>query len=216
MADPNASPQPHSVVESDFVHHTELPTTRPSLAIDRALRWIGFAFSFLWLGVLGVILVAVIGRYAFGAGSVMAEEIEWHLCGAAWLVGLSYTLVSDDHVRVDVIHERLSVRKQAWIELFGLLVLLLPFVLIGVYQSWPYFWSSYLKGEVSQAPAGLPYRWAIKFFLPLSFGLLAVAVVSRLMKCTAMLFGWPKPTGPDPIVRATNVSALGSDDRDNG
>ncbi|MDZ7714447.1 MAG: TRAP transporter small permease subunit [Rhodovibrio sp.] len=72
----------------------------------------------------------MIGRYAFGAGSVMAEEIEWHLAGAAWLVGLSYTLVSDDHVRVDVLHERMSVRKQGWIELLGLLFLLLPFAAI--------------------------------------------------------------------------------------
>ena len=211
MANESQTP-PHSVVESDFVHHTELPTTRPSLAIDRTLRGLGFAFSFLWLGVLGVILVAVIGRYAFGAGSVMAEEIEWHLCGAAWLVGLSYTLVSDDHVRVDVVHERMSVKKQTWIELFGLLFLLLPFAGIGLYLSGPYFWSSYLQGEVSQAPAGLPYRWAIKFFLPFGFGLLVVAALSRLMKCTALLFGWPKPAGQDPIVRATNVSALADDD----
>lgn len=212
MVDPSQTP-PHSVVESDFVHHTELPTTRPSLAIDRALRWIGFVFSFLWLGVLGVIMIAVIGRYAFGVGSVTAEEIEWHLASAAWLIGLSYTLVSDDHVRVDVIHERLSVRAQAWIEVLGLLFLLLPFVAIGVYLSWPYFYSSFLQGEVSQSPAGLPYRWAIKFFLPLSFALLTVGVVSRLLKCTAMLFGWPKPAGPDPIVRATNVIALSSNDQ---
>ncbi|MBK1696815.1 TRAP transporter small permease subunit [Rhodovibrio salinarum] len=209
--DPNV--QQHSVVESDYVHHTELPTTRPSLAVDKAVRGIGFAFSFLWLGVLGVILVAVIGRYAFGSGSVMAEEIEWHLAGAAWLVGLSYTLVSDDHVRVDVLHERLSVKKQAWIELFGLLFLLLPFAAIGLYLGWPYFYSSWMQGEVSQAPAGLPYRWAIKVFLPLSFALLIVAVLSRLMKCTALLFGWPKPAGPDPIVRATNVGALERDDQ---
>ena len=215
MADQSPDPkvQPHSVVEADYIHHTELPTTRPSLAVDKALRWIGFAFSFLWLGVLGVILVAVIGRYAFGAGSVMAEEIEWHLAGAAWLVGLSYTLVSDDHVRVDVLHERMSVKKQAWIELFGLLFLLLPFAAIGLYLGWPYFYSSWLQGEVSQSPAGLPYRWAIKFFLPLSFALLVVAVLSRLMKCTALLFGFPKPIGPDPIVQATNVGALKGGDK---
>jgi TRAP-type mannitol/chloroaromatic compound transport system permease small subunit len=192
----------HSVVEGDYVHHTELPSTRVSEAVDRGLRWIGFVFSFLWLAVVGVIVVAVIGRYAFGAGSVMAEEIEWHLAGAAWLVGLSYTLVSDDHVRVDVIHERLSVRAQAWIELFGLLFLLMPFVAIGAYLSWPYFMASFMQGEVSQAPAGLPYRWALKFFLPLSFGLLFVAALARVTKVTALLFGVPRPVRPDSETRS--------------
>jgi len=198
MSDSTHTPDPphHSTVEADYVHHTELPRTLFSEVLDGALKRLGFAFSFLWLAVIGVIVVAVIGRYAFASGSVMAEEIEWHLAGAAWLVGLSYTLVSDDHVRVDVIHERLSLRKQVWIELFGILLLLMPFVAIGAYLSWPYFLSSYLQGEVSQAPAGLPARWALKFFLPLSFALLFLAALSRLSKCTALLFGWPRPTGP--------------------
>lgn len=203
MADQDHIPYPRrpSVVEGDYIHHTELPSTRFSAAVDGLLRRVGFGFSFLWLAVVAVIVAAVVGRYAFGAGSVMAEEIEWHLAGAAWLIGLSYTLVSDDHVRVDVIHERLSLKKQVWIELLGLLFLLLPFVGIGLYVAWPYFMSSYLQGEVSQAPAGLPYRWALKFFLPLSFGLLIVAAVSRLSKCTAFLFGWPQPQGPDSHTR---------------
>jgi len=188
-----ASLPPQGVVTPDLVHHTELPDNRISGTIDAILGGIGFLFSWLWIAVVGVILYAVIGRYAFGQGSVMLEEAEWHLAGAAWLIGLSYTLVHDAHVRVDVLHERFSLRGQAWIEMLGLLLLLIPFLIIALDGMIPYFWSSYLQGEESQAPAGLPARWALKFFLPFAFGLLLLGAVSRLLKCTALLFGWPRP-----------------------
>lgn len=191
--EPSGQP-PQGVVTPDFAHHTELPRNRISDAIDTIIDRIGFLFSWLWLGVVGVILYAVIGRYAFGQGSVMLEEIEWHLAGAVWLIGLSYTLISDDHVRVDVLHERFSPHTQAWIELLALLLLLIPFLVIALDSMIPYFWSSYLQGEESQAPAGLPARWALKFFLPLAFGLLLLAAVSRLLKCTTLLFDWPRST----------------------
>lgn len=183
----------HGIVTPDLVHHTELPSTRISDAIDAVIDRIGFLFSMLWVFVVGVILYAVIGRYAFGQGSVMLEEVEWHLAGAAWLIGLSYTLVSDNHVRVDVLHERFSLRTQAWVEMLGLLLLLIPFLIIALDGMIPYFWSSFLQDERSQAPAGLPARWVLKFCLPLAFGLLLLAAASRLLKCTALLFGWPRP-----------------------
>lgn len=172
-------------------HHPELPATGLSEVLDRGLRRIGEWFSWLWLAVVAVTLASVISRYLFSEGSVTMEEIQWHISSAVWLVGLSYAFVHDSHVRVDVIHERLSIRGQAWIELLGLLLLALPFLAIGIYMSWPYFHESWLQGEVSQAPAGLPYRWILKFFLPLAFTFLAVASISRLSRCTSLLFGWP-------------------------
>ncbi|RIA55627.1 TRAP transporter small permease subunit [Dichotomicrobium thermohalophilum] len=189
-----STPPPHGGVPA---HHTEFPSNPISGAIDTVIDRVGFLFSWLWVVVVGVILYAVIGRYAFGQGSVMLEEIEWHLAGAAWLIGLSYTLVSDDHVRVDVLHEHFSLRTQAWVEMLGLLLLLIPFLIIAQDSMIPYFWSSFLQGEESQAPAGLPARWALKFFLPLAFGLLLLAALSRLLKCTTLLFGWPRPRRQD-------------------
>ncbi len=174
-------------------HHTELPTTRISQGVDLVISWIGKTASWMWLIVTGVIIYAVVGRYAFGLGSVTLEEVQWHLAGAGWLLGLGYTLVTDGHVRVDVIHERLSLRGQAWIELFGLLLLLLPFLGLAVYEMVPYAFSSWQQGETSQAPAGLPHRWVLKGVLALSFILLIVAALSRLLKVTALLFGFPKP-----------------------
>ena len=174
-------------------HHTEFPTTWPSQVVDRVISAIGKSASWLWIVVTGVIIYAVVGRYAFGQGSVTLEEVQWHLAGAGWLLGLGYTLVTDDHVRVDVLHERLSLKGQAWIELLGLAFLLLPFLGLAVYEMIPYAFSSWQQGETSQAPAGLPYRWILKGILALSFVLLILAALSRLLKVTALLFGFPKP-----------------------
>lgn len=174
-------------------HHTELPTTRISQWLDSILTWIGKAASWLWVVVTGVIIWAVVGRYAFGQGSVLLEEVQWHLAGIGWLLGLAYTLVVDDHVRVDVIHERLSLKTQGWIELCGILLLLLPFIGLAVYEMVPYAVSSWDVGETSQAPAGLSQRWVLKAILAVAFALIFVAGVSRLFKVTALLFGFPRP-----------------------
>ncbi|MDO3721447.1 TRAP transporter small permease subunit [Marinobacter sp. chi1] len=195
-------PQPNrrvSVSGADELihHHTELPTTRISQWIDSVLTAIGKTASWLWLVVTGVIIWAVVGRYVFGQGSVLLEEVQWHLAGAGWLLGLAYTLVVDDHVRVDVIHERLSLRTQGWIEFFGLLLLLLPFLALAVYEMFPYAIRSWEIGETSQAPAGLSNRWVLKSVLALSFALILIAAVSRLLKVTALLFGFPRPIRVD-------------------
>jgi len=176
-----------------IIHHTRLPDTAVSRVLDGALIVIGKAASWLWLLVIGVIIYAVVGRYAFAQGSVTLEEWQWHIAGAAWLLGLSYTLVTDDHVRVDVIHENLSLKAKAWIELFGILVLLLPFLGIALYEMIPYALSSWEQNERSQAPAGLPYRWILKGILAAAFALLIVGALSRLTKVTALLFGVPRP-----------------------
>lgn len=191
---PSGGAPASSATMPELVHHTVLPSNRFSDAVDATLSAIGFLFSLLWLPVVGVILYSVIGRYAFGQGSVMLEEVSWHLAGAAWLVGLSYTLVTDHHVRVDVLHERLSLRGQAWIELFGIVFLLLPFLVVALDGTVEYFLSSYQQGERSQAPAGLPARWALKFILAMAFALLLAGALSRLTKCTTLLFGWPRST----------------------
>jgi TRAP-type mannitol/chloroaromatic compound transport system permease small subunit len=191
------SPQNVRVSVSDtdefLHHHTELPTTRVSQGMDRVIAAIGKGASWLWVVLTGVIIWAVVGRYAFDHGSVTLEEVQWHLAGVGWLLGLAYTLVVDDHVRVDVLHERLSLKGQGWIELFGLVFLLLPFLGLAVYEMIPYAFSSWQQGETSQAPAGLPYRWVLKGILALSFVLLMLAALSRLLKVTALLFGFPKP-----------------------
>lgn len=179
--------------EHDLHHHTELPETALSRALDAFIGGLGRFFSWFWLATMAVILVSVIMRYAFGQGSILLEELAWHLFGFAWPVGLAYTLVSDDHVRVDVLHERMPLKAQAWIEIVGLVALLLPFLVLVIYYSIPYAYDSFARGEASQAPSGLPYRFLLKSIIPVSMGLLIVAVVARLSRCTALLFGFPGP-----------------------
>ncbi|MDC0661019.1 TRAP transporter small permease subunit [Marinobacter sp. SS21] len=179
-------------------HHTELPDTRLSRWLDGVLTAIGKVASWCWVVVTGVIIWAVVSRYVFGQGSVLLEELQWHIAGAGWLLGLAYTLVSDDHVRVDVLHERLSLKAQGWIELIGILLLLLPFLVISIYEMVPYALSSYQVGETSPAPAGLDQRWILKAIVAISFLLIALAAVSRLFKVTALLFGFPRPIPCQP------------------
>jgi TRAP-type mannitol/chloroaromatic compound transport system permease small subunit len=133
----------------------------------------------------------------------MLEEIQWHLAGAAWLVGLSCTMVHDMHVRVDVLHGRFSLKAKTWIEMLGITFLLLAFLVLALMEFIPYVMSSYQQGEYSQAPNGLPYRWILKSFLPISIILLIVASISRLSRTTAFLFHFPKPL---PTTNSTDES----------
>jgi TRAP-type mannitol/chloroaromatic compound transport system permease small subunit len=166
-----------------------LPHTAFSRMVDPWLVWLGQLISWLWVVLLVIIVANVVIRYAFALGRIEFEEIQWHLYSAGFLLGLSYAYQADAHIRVDVLHERLSPRRKAWIELYGILLFLLPFIALILIFSVPFVISSFRLGEVSQAPGGLPLRWAVKALLPLGFALLLVAVVSRLTRVWALLFG---------------------------
>jgi TRAP-type mannitol/chloroaromatic compound transport system permease small subunit len=164
------------------------PDTALSRRIDPWLRRIGEWASWLWLALLLVIVTNVLMRYAFGEGRVEFEEIQWHVYAAGFLLGLSYAAQADAHIRVDVVRDRLPLRWQAWIELYGTLLLLLPFIALILIYGVPFALTSYQLGEHSQAPGGLPWRWIIKSMLPFGFVLLALAALSRLSRVCAYLF----------------------------
>lgn len=172
-----------------------LPRTHPSDAIDRLIRRIGEAASWLWLILMLVIVVNVALRYVFGRGYIFFEELQWHLYGVAWLLGLSYVVATDGHVRIDVLADRWRPRTRAWIELLGIVIFLLPFAIVILVDSVPFVLTSFNLNEVSPSPGGLPYRWIIKSFLTIGFALLTLAGLARLLRCTAQLFGVPTPIG---------------------
>lgn len=174
-----------------------LPATAFSLAIDRIVRWLGEKASWLWLVLVLVIVFQVAQRYLFGQGSIAVEELQWHIYGVAFLLGLGFCLQVDRHVRIDVLAEQWSLRTKAWIELIGLVVFLLPFVIAVTYEATKLVHTSWQFGEISPAPGGLPYRWIIKAFIPLGFFVLGIAGLSRLSRCTAYLFGFPRPIPRD-------------------
>lgn len=168
--------------------HTEFPETVLSRCLERVLLVIGNAMSWTWVVLMAVIIINVVMRYLFNEGRIEFEELQWHLYSIGWLFGLSYCFVYDDHVRVDLFHANLSLRSQAWIELIGMLFLLVPFISIVLIYSIPFIHYSWQVGEVSDSPGGLPYRWVIKSVLFIGFALLALATLSRLSRVCTLLF----------------------------
>ncbi len=173
-----------------------LPHTPLSRRISNLFQRIGRAIAWVWLVLLGVIVLNVLMRYVLGEGRVEFEEIQWHLYSIGFLLGLSVCLEEDAHIRVDLLSSRIRPRLRAWIELYGLLLLLLPFVLLVLIASIEFVRYAYTTGEVSDAPGGLGYRWLIKAVLPLGFLLVLLAGFARLLRVCAFLFGAPKPERP--------------------
>ena len=185
--------------------HDALPKTRLSLRLDAMIRKVGDFVSWVWVVLLATIVLNVVMRYAFGEGRIEFEELQWHLYAVGFLVGVAYGVESDDHVRVDFVRSRLGLRMQAWVELYGILLLLFPFIALILHASIPLIQYSWNAGEVSAAPGGLPFRWLIKGALFVGFALLGVAAFSRLLRVSSFLFGAPVGVRTREADSRTNV-----------
>ena len=157
-------------------------------AVNEKLGWIAD-----WLVLASCLISAAnaFSRYAFSISSNAWLEIQWYMFGALVLLGASYTLKRNEHVRVDIVYSNISTRRQIWIDIVGGLLFLLPATLILAYLSWPVFYNSWLIDEVSTNAGGL-VRWPMKIFLPLGFALLSLQGISELIKRVAMLTGHMK------------------------
>ena len=165
------------------------PLLRFAAAVEAVTRRTGTTAAWLYPVLVAVLVVNVALRYGFGRGFIELEELQWHLFSAAFLLGFAYTYAEDEHVRVDLLHARLSRRSKAWIELLGCLLLLLPFTLIVSVSAWDFFWQSWQMGERSVMPSGLPARWLIKFVLFLSVALLALQALAVAARSLGTLLG---------------------------
>jgi TRAP-type mannitol/chloroaromatic compound transport system permease small subunit len=161
---------------------------RLSARIDAANEWAGKIAG--WLGLLAVIICTVnaVFRYAFNMSSNAWLEIQWYLNAAMFLLVAGWALKRNDHVRIDVIGGRLTRKAQAWIDIFGGLLALLPASLIIAWYSWPSLVNSYLISEYSSDPGGL-IRWPVRLLIPVAFGLLALQGISEIVKRIAFLKG---------------------------
>lgn len=157
--------------------------------IDALIRHIGHAVSWINGALVLAIILQVTLRYGFNRGLVVLEELQWHLYAVAMMFGLSYAVTTDSHIRVDVLYQRFSDRAKRMVEIFGILVFLLPFTWVVFDHSLDFLADSWRINEHSDAPTGLPWRWAIKAVMPISFGLLGLAAVSRLIRDVILLFG---------------------------
>ena len=154
------------------------------------MGWIAGALNLLML--LNVFYDAIM-RYFFSRGSIALQEMEWHLFAMVFLFGIAYALKEDGHVRVDVIYDRLSPRRQAIINIGGTLLLWLPLSVLIVEGSVWYVNEAYSSGEVSGDPGGLPYRWLIKFLIPASFVFLIVSAIGFVIRNINILLGLKEP-----------------------
>jgi len=143
-----------------------------------------------WLVLASCLISAgnAFSRYAFSISSNAWLEIQWYMFGALVLLGASYTLKRNEHVRVDIVYSNLSTRGQIWVDIVGTILFLLPATIILCYLSWPIFHNSWVENEVSMNAGGL-VRWPIKICLPLGFALLSLQGISELIKRIAMLTG---------------------------
>ena len=161
-----------------------LPITKK---IDGFVTSVGEIFNWMWVALVAVIILNVILRYVFKSGMIELEELQWHLYLICWVVGLSSTYVVDQHVRVDVLTDNMVYKKRLWFEFFGILFLFLPFIILVLFYSIPFFELSWETSERSTSANGLPARWFVKGFLVFSFFLLLLAGLSRIVKVLATI-----------------------------
>ncbi len=124
----------------------------------------------------------VVARYFFNTGSVAMQELEWHLFSVVILLGMSYTLQQDAHVRVDLVYDVLSRRKKAFVNIIGILLFVLPVMTLIGYISIDYVVEAYQSNEQSGDPGGLTHRWIVKSMIPLSFLLLNISAIGFIIR----------------------------------
>ena len=170
--------------------------------IDAINESIGKAATWLILIVVVISSGNAVMRYTANWSSNGLLEIQWYLFSAIFLFCAAYVLKKNEHIRIDVIAGRLSPRAQNWIDVFGILVFLLPMVVLTMWLSWPVFMNAWNTGEVSSNPGGL-VRWPVRLMLPVGFFLLLLQGFSELIKRIAFLTG----QGPNPLDKERGPSA---------
>ena len=165
-----------------------------SQSIDALGRLIGK--SVIWL-ILATSLISAgnaIARKAFNVGSNAFLEIQWYLFAAVFMLGAGWAFLLNAHVRIDVLANRMSSRVRNYVDIFGIVVFLLPLCYFMIKFSWPVVEGAYISGEVSSNAGGL-IRWPVYAMVPAGFALLALQAISELIKRIAFLRG----VGPDSL-----------------
>ncbi len=159
-----------------------------SRAIDRLNEFVGKWVA--WLILFSILISAgnAVIRKAFNMSSNAWLELQWYLFGAAFLLAAAYTLKQNEHIRIDIVYGMFSRRTQHWIDLFGHVFFLMPFVILMISYFVPYVSLSYRTGEVSSSAGGL-IIWPAKSMLLIGFVLLGLQGVSEIIKKIAIMRG---------------------------
>ena len=156
--------------------------------IDAATRTIGQSVA--WLIVVAALISGgnALIRKIFDVSSNTWLELQWWLFAAVFLLAAPWTLALNEHIRIDVVNERLPRWARNAIEIIGHVFFLLPMAALVAYTSWPFFVSSYEQNEQSSNFGGLP-QWPVKLLIPVAFALLFVQGLSELIKRIAIING---------------------------
>ena len=173
-----------------------------SRTIDALNNRVGKAVYWLVLVAVFVSAANAVVRKAFDMSSNAFLEIQWYLFSAIFLLCAAYTLLKNEHIRIDVIAGRFSRRTQTWIDIFGTVFFLLPMVALILYESVPWFLRAWHSGEVSPSAGGL-VLWPAKILVPIGFTLLGLQGLSELIKRIAFLKG----LAPDPTEKLVTRTA---------
>ena len=159
-----------------------------SAFIDAISKKLGQVADYLVLFCALISAGNAIVRYFFSYSSNGWLEIQWYMFAGMVLLGASYTLKMNEHVRVDLVYGSVSDRTRLWIDVIGITFFLLPVCAYFTYACWPFFYSSYVGGEMSPNASGL-IRWPVKLLLVVGFGFLFLQGISELIKRIAGLVG---------------------------
>ena len=173
-----------------------------SRAVDKMNERIGSVVYWLVLAAVLISAGNAVVRKVFNTSSNAFLEIQWYLFSAIFLFCAGYTLLKNQHVRIDVIAGRLSKRAQAWIDILGTLFFLMPMAIMIMVLSWPVFIQALQRGEVSTNAGGL-IIWPARLMVPIGFLLLVLQGWSELIKRVAFLKGLI----PDPSEKQNDKSA---------
>lgn len=176
-----------------------------SRAIDRINEIIGRSVA--WLILVAVLISAVnaIIRKVLNTSSNAWLELQWYLYGAAFLLASAYTLKQNEHIRIDIVYGAFSRRVQHWIDLFGHVFFLMPFITLMLYFFFPWVERSYRSGEMSTNAGGL-ILWPSKALLLAGFALLFLQGISEIIKKIAVMTG--RIEDPNPFVSSHAAAEL--------
>ena len=174
-----------------------------SRRIDAITERIGKAAIWIVLIVVLFSTANALMRYLFNFSSNALLEIQWYLFGAIFLASSGYTLLRNEHVRIDLLSSKLSKRGRTWVDILGILFFLMPMAIAIMALSWPVFVSAYDSGEMSNSAGGL-IVWPARLMVPAGFFLLIMQAASELIKRVGFLKG----LCPDPTDRKKATSHM--------
>ena len=173
-----------------------------SNGVDRFNTWINKYVIWLILAATLISAINALVRKIFNTSSNAFLEIQWYFFAASFLLAAAYTLLNNEHVKIDVIYSRFSRRTQTLIDIFGFTVFLLPMCTAILWFGFPFFLKGFISNEMSSNAGGL-IRWPVYAMLPLGFGLLWLQGLSELIKRVAFLQGLIE----DPTLKKDEKSA---------